>query len=266
VKQQLNGTVNCVYGTTGNGIGITGRESGSTSALYAFGADASTNGIMELRTIRQDGSNQITAIKYDGTGAVTLGPASGTTSTIHSVTNRTTTATTEAFQVIKQGIANNAANNVYMYFLPATGNDGYIGNNGSGVLGLVDSSDIRWKENIRDASYGLTTIKALRPVEFDWKSGIKNVKGFIAQEVKEVLPESIIIRATDDLEDAHFLETHTMIPVLVKAVQELAAINDSQAAMLAELTAANAELKASVDDLQAQLAAQADRIAALESK
>jgi hypothetical protein len=99
---------------------------------------------------------------------------------------------------------------------------GDIANNGSGVLVLTDVSDERLKENIIDASYGISTILRLRPVEFDWKAGNfeHKVKGFIAQEVKEVLPECVSISKTEQFDDAHNLEMQTMIPILVKAVQE----------------------------------------------
>jgi len=66
---------------------------------------------------------------------------------------------------------------------------------------------------------GLSEILALRPVEFDWKTGASaKVKGFIAQEVKTILPESVSITATDKYEDSHLLEMQTMIPVMVKAI------------------------------------------------
>ena len=64
----------------------------------------------------------------------------------------------------------------------------------------------------------------LRPRTFT-KNGKPDCKGFIAQEVKLVLPESVGITNANGYEDFHILETQTMIPVLVKAIQELAAQN-----------------------------------------
>jgi hypothetical protein len=245
--QRVYGQLKSVFGSTGDGWCVNGRETGSITRQYAYGVDASTNGIHEFYTIRQDGTNGIVAIKYDGTGAVTLGPASGLTAT-HVIQNSSVTAAAIC-KFVKRSTNTSVNNTEYVYFEGANGSlDGYIANNGSAVLTLVDSSDERKKENIRSASYGLSTIKALRPVEFDWKSGVKNVKGFIAQEVKEVLPESVSI--IDESEkggfvDAHYLETQTMIPVLVKAIQELSA---------------------QVISLQAESASLRDELAALKAK
>ena len=133
--------------------------------------------------------------------------------------------------LVGSGVAASQANNTkYMRFAGSSGgDDGYIQTNGSAVLSIVDVSDERIKKNVKDASYGLKEILALRPVEFQWKNSDNEsiVKGFIAQEVKAVLPESVIIKRSGDIEDFHSLETQTMIPVLVKAIQELSSKLDT---------------------------------------
>jgi hypothetical protein len=201
--------------------------------LVAGNADSS----ITFQTMSANTGSPVPAGAVNKYGAWTLGPSSGLT-TPHIIQNNSV-ATTNYILTLKKLTANAGANStLYQRFIGADSNeDGYIGNNGSAVLGCYDVSDVRWKENIRNASYGLSTIKALRPVEFDWKTGIKNVKGFIAQEVKEVLPESVSIHESNGLEDAHFLETHTMIPVLVKAVQEQQAIIEDLKTRLAALEA-----------------------------
>lgn len=90
-------------------------------------------------------------------------------------------------------------------------------------------SDARLKENIRDASDGIETILALRPRRFDWKEGYgcdrKNQLGFIAQEVEAVFPDAVDIwdKSEDENNPYKSVGAGMMIPVLVKAVQELAA-------------------------------------------
>ena len=55
----------------------------------------------------------------------------------------------------------------------------------------TNASDRRLKKNIVDSNYGLNEILQLRPVNYVMKkSGDKQV-GFIAQEVREVLPEVV---------------------------------------------------------------------------
>lgn len=90
-------------------------------------------------------------------------------------------------------------------------------------------SDVRMKENIRDLDYGLATIMALHPCRFDWKKGkgkgTKNDIGFIAQEVEPVMPEMVghWLPGPGDPEDLKSLSAGELIPVLVKAIQELTA-------------------------------------------
>jgi|694.fasta_scaffold145028_1 hypothetical protein len=88
-------------------------------------------------------------------------------------------------------------------------------------------SDIRTKENIRNSSEGLNVIDALRPVRFDFKDGFndskKNQLGFIAQEVEEVFPDAVSEWTKDDGETYKTMGPSALIPVLVKAIQELKA-------------------------------------------
>jgi hypothetical protein len=90
-------------------------------------------------------------------------------------------------------------------------------------------SDQRLKENVRDLDAGLDTILALKPRRFDWKEGkgkdVKDDMGFIAQEVEEVLPELIgdWKAGEGEPDDLKSVKAGDLIPVLVKAIQELTA-------------------------------------------
>ncbi len=90
-------------------------------------------------------------------------------------------------------------------------------------------SDQRLKENVRDLDAGLNTILALKPRRFDWKEGkgkdIRDDMGFIAQEVEEVLPELIggWKAGEGEPDDLKSVKAGDLIPVLVKAIQELTA-------------------------------------------
>jgi len=90
-------------------------------------------------------------------------------------------------------------------------------------------SDVRLKDNIRSALDGLSTIMRLRPVRFDWKEGYgngrKNQLGFVAQEVETVFPDAVDEMKISNASDEAFktVGPSAFIPVLVKAIQELAA-------------------------------------------
>ncbi|PIZ47216.1 hypothetical protein COY32_02080, partial [candidate division WWE3 bacterium CG_4_10_14_0_2_um_filter_41_14] len=58
------------------------------------------------------------------------------------------------------------------------------------------SSDLNLKKNVENSAYGLDTIMALNPVEFNWKSeenSISKSLGFIAQDIEIVIPKLVSI-------------------------------------------------------------------------
>jgi hypothetical protein len=83
-------------------------------------------------------------------------------------------------------------------------------------------SDRRQKENIEDISYGLDSISRLRPVSHTWIGSTNSKKslGFIAQEVEEVIDE-VVNTSMDGDREIKALDYNGLIPVLIKAVQEL---------------------------------------------
>ena len=101
-------------------------------------------------------------------------------------------------------------------------------------------SDQRLKENVRDIETGLDAIMALKPRRFDWKEGKgqdkKNVAGFIAQEFETVFPEcvSTSMAGADGIEYKN-INHETLIPTLVKAIQEQQTLIKSLTARLTAL-------------------------------
>lgn len=101
----------------------------------------------------------------------------------------------------------------------------------------IATSDGRYKQNISELTSGLSVINKLKPVSFNWKHHeIHNFDeetqiGFIAQEVRDVLIDtpylkSIIKQNQTTLSDGTIEEFYGMsdtklIPILVKAIQEL---------------------------------------------
>ncbi|MCP4708116.1 MAG: tail fiber domain-containing protein [Planctomycetes bacterium] len=94
------------------------------------------------------------------------------------------------------------------------------------------SSDRRVKKNINNLENSLDKLNKLRPVSFEYTDQYKQDNqdlngthfGFIAQEVKEVIPEMVsqTTEHIDDeiLEDFHLLDSGKLIPMLVQAVKE----------------------------------------------
>jgi hypothetical protein len=90
---------------------------------------------------------------------------------------------------------------------------------------LNDTSDEKLKENITSMVDGqIDIIKQLRPVNFDWKKGtLKGQSGFIAQEVKTVIPDLVDGEeyVEDDFESVGYsVNTNGLVSHLTKALQE----------------------------------------------
>ena len=95
------------------------------------------------------------------------------------------------------------------------------------VTSITSLSDKRDKTKIEESNYGLNVIDKLKPVTFDWntrdgaKVGVKDL-GFIAQDLQEVDDENL--KLVYDINPEKLEASYgRLIPVLVKAIQELKA-------------------------------------------
>ena len=95
------------------------------------------------------------------------------------------------------------------------------------VTSITALSDKRDKENIQISNYGLDIVDKLKPVTFDWntrdgaKVGVKDL-GFIAQDLQEVDDENLKLVYDNNPEKLE-ASYGRLVPVLVKAIQELKA-------------------------------------------
>ena len=99
---------------------------------------------------------------------------------------------------------------------------------------IYNASDERLKKNVVDIEKGLSAINALRPVSFNWIDGFcdeekETLYGFIAQEVQAVdtnliqnFSEELTVK-DNTINDVLRVNEKFIIPMLVKAVQELSA-------------------------------------------
>jgi hypothetical protein len=87
--------------------------------------------------------------------------------------------------------------------------------------GYAQGSDKRIKKNIVTTKYGLNTIMQMRPVDYDLKLNDKKQVGFIAQEVKELVPE-LVDGFEGDVSKGEILSLNYIgiTPILTKAIQE----------------------------------------------
>lgn len=83
-------------------------------------------------------------------------------------------------------------------------------------------SDRRVKKNIKPVGKCLDKVMKLKPCSFEYKKKQGKRMGFIAQELAEVMPEIVDKTKCKDIDDFHSVRSIEMMPLLVKAVQELA--------------------------------------------
>jgi hypothetical protein len=95
------------------------------------------------------------------------------------------------------------------------------------------SSDVRKKEQITPLALGIDFVNELQPRHFVWKETKEESAGFIAQEVDTVVVNNQadymrLVNKND--EESWMLAQTNLIPVLVKAIQELSSkVNELEA-------------------------------------
>jgi hypothetical protein len=122
---------------------------------------------------------------------------------------------------------------------------------------IIQTSDARMKKGVTNLRYGLRELMQLRPVSFEWKEkndGQQHL-GFIAQETEQIIPEAVT-RATNP-DTPIGMNYTTLIPVVIKAIQE-------QQATMTTLKNENEALQQRNTSLQQQNADLDTRLKALE--
>jgi hypothetical protein len=117
----------------------------------------------------------------------------------------------------------------------------------SGATSYVTSSDYRLKQDIVPMTGALAKVSALNPVTYKWKSDGSSAEGFIAHELAEICPQAV--SGEKDAVDAdgnpqyQGIDTSFLVATLTAAIQELKAIVDGQAVLIAAQGAEIAALK-----------------------
>ena len=96
----------------------------------------------------------------------------------------------------------------------------------SGVAGNAvaynTTSDRRLKTNIETLENGLETVRKMRPATYQWKSDGAEDFGFVAQELKEVIPNAVSGRSdSDPATNPMGVDYGRVTPILTAAIQEL---------------------------------------------
>ena len=148
-----------------------------------------------------------------------------------------------------------SSGNYYAAFYYNTNTIGTITQNGTTAVAYNTSSDYRLKENIAPLTGALNKVSQLKPVSYTWKASPEETgEGFIAHELAEVCPQAV--HGTKDEVDAdgnpkyQGVDTSFLVATLTAAIQELKAINDTQAETLTQQTEAINALTARIVALE----------------
>jgi hypothetical protein len=126
---------------------------------------------------------------------------------------------------------------------------------------VTQTSDARFKTNVRPLGGALASVLALRGVRYEWNAlGIKHggtagapQVGFLAQELEKVYPELV----STDKDGYKAVNYAQLTPVLLEAIKELAARNEaleaSNTALQTRATTAEAKATATTEAFEARL-------------
>lgn len=216
-----NGSSWGVYGKSDDGTGVRGEAWGSSPAVE--GANT--------------GANCTPTVIFICSGVSGSGPKRGVVGRTTAFCNSTASISTVCIGVAGESLNGSASIGVYGKgsFAGVYGDNngggsyaGYFNGNVyiSGAI-LPAPSDVKLKHDIAPATSGLDTILALKPSTYAWNDPApwdeagRTHNGFIAQEVRDVLPSAVYVR---DESGTLGLDYNEITAVLVKAVQEQNAV------------------------------------------
>ena len=229
------------YGSIASGNGGSHAEgyasvaSGSASHAEGSGTTASNT------AAHSEGFASIASGQYSHAGGVSS-TSSGKASFIHS--SGSTVSGDRSVVIGGYNITGSADDTVYVPDLVIDGltSQDPIATDANGKI-VAGTSDIRLKQNINNLTNALDVVKNLRGVSFEYTeesnmgSGIRF--GFIAQEVQEIVPDMVRLRAKGDgMLNLNYTE---VIPWIVEAIKDLTKTNISNSDLILETQTIAAE-------------------------
>jgi autotransporter adhesin len=229
------------YGSIASGNGGSHAEgyasvaSGSASHAEGSGTTASNT------AAHSEGFASIASGQYSHAGGVSS-TSSGKASFIHS--SGSTVSGDRSVVIGGYNITGSADDTVYVPDLVIDGltSQDPIATDANGKI-VAGTSDIRLKQNINNLTNALDVVKNLRGVSFEYTeesnmgSGIRF--GFIAQEVQDIVPDMVRLRAKGDgMLNLNYTE---VIPWIVEAIKDLTKTNISNSDLILETQTIAAE-------------------------
>jgi hypothetical protein len=270
---QSNGTTTAVTIDTSQKVGI-----GTTSPLRKLSVSNSGAEGLEIGpgSVNGDTSGAVTSVYYNRSSSAYVNAIQNANSFIYQASG------TEAMRIdssgnLLVGTTSNSLGGQKVTFAggvaPSADNAYIVGNSGArwsaiyAANGTIQTSDERDKTDIVDSPLGLDFICKVRPVAYKFKVGKNEVSinedgnevvtpiagtrqhfGVLAQQVKESIGDvdfgGWILTDTKKADSLQGIRYDEFVAPLIKAIQELKAINDQQAETINALTARVVALEA----------------------
>jgi hypothetical protein len=232
-----NERVTIAASTSGSYIQICDSSTGTTSGDGLF--IGSFNGAAEIKTKEnkelQFGTNNTERARIDSSGNLLVNRTSLFNSEKFGVTFSSNTG---AGCVINDSNGQNG--NTFIQFRNNGTTAGAITSNGTTTMTYGSASDYRLKENLSPLTGALAKVALLKPTVGSWKVDGSEFVGFIAHELQEVFPDSVV--GEKDKADSNGDPEYQMV-------------DTGSASIIATLTAALQEQQQMIETLQAKVAA-----------
>jgi len=187
------------------------------------------------------GTNGVERMRIASSGTVGIGQSADAYSQFQVKFDATNS--TNNYLGIGVSPAANTSGAVFVRFYNATGNGcGDITRVGTtNAVTYGTTSDYRLKENVQSMTGALDKVALLNPVTYIWKDCKEPAEGFIAHELQEVIPTAVSGQkdGVDEQGNPKYqnVDASYVVATLTAAIQELKAINDTQAETINALTA-----------------------------
>ena len=119
-----------------------------------------------------------------------------------------------------------ATNQTFILFKAESTTRGTIAFNSSSTQTTYNAtSDERVKENIKEVDNALSMVNKIPVKKFNFKvdKNKNTVIGYIGQELIKEYPQAVTLMEAEGYDDFHMVDNSKLVPVLMKAVQELSA-------------------------------------------
>ncbi len=219
-----NPNIRCDFQMSSNGS-LTLLPTGNNPTIM-MGANISGH---SLSLTKQNASNNTVDIMLNLTGLPSSASQNGIGTGIEFgvVNNTYTIFTLGTFEAYSTNITNDSETGAFRWRLANNGSFNtaatLLSNGNLSVTSLTQTSDIRLKENIQDLNINFSKNKILQldPKIYNFKNDNKECYGFIAQDVKKILPNIIEIINHDIYDDLHNINYISLIPHLVNCIKDL---------------------------------------------